>query len=50
MCKGMEAIIAEGADLIEKEADPEVRDATLIADAQRAEHYESRLWRGSNIF
>jgi ferritin-like metal-binding protein YciE len=39
-CKGMEGIIAEGAEIIEEEADPEVRDAGLIGAAQRVEHYE----------
>ena len=39
-CKGMEGIIAEGAELIEEEADAEVKDAGLIAAAQRVEHYE----------
>jgi ferritin-like metal-binding protein YciE len=39
-CKGMEGIIAEGAELIEEKADPEVKDAGLIAAAQRVEHYE----------
>ncbi|MBV8586584.1 MAG: ferritin-like domain-containing protein [Verrucomicrobia bacterium] len=39
-CKGMEGIIAEGAELIQEEADPEVKDAGLIAAAQRVEHYE----------
>lgn len=39
-CKGMEGAIAEGAELIEEEADDEVRDAGLISAAQRVEHYE----------
>jgi ferritin-like metal-binding protein YciE len=39
-CKGMEGIIAEGAELIEEEADAEVKDAGLISAAQRVEHYE----------
>jgi ferritin-like metal-binding protein YciE len=39
-CKGMEGVIAEGAEMIEEEADDEVRDAGLIAAAQRVEHYE----------
>jgi ferritin-like metal-binding protein YciE len=39
-CKGMEGIIAEGAELIEEEADEEVKDAGLISAAQRVEHYE----------
>jgi ferritin-like metal-binding protein YciE len=36
----MEGIIAEGAEMIEEEADPEVKDAGLISAAQRVEHYE----------
>src|SRR5271165_3741549 len=39
-CKGMEGIIVEGAEMIEEEADDEVKDAGLIAAAQRVEHYE----------
>jgi ferritin-like metal-binding protein YciE len=39
-CKGMEGIVAEGAEMIEEEADVEVKDAGLIAAAQRVEHYE----------
>jgi ferritin-like metal-binding protein YciE len=39
-CKGMEGVIAEGAEMIEEEADAEVKDAGLIAAAQRVEHYE----------
>ena len=39
-CKGMEGLLAEGAEMIEEEADEEVRDAGLIAAAQRVEHYE----------
>jgi ferritin-like metal-binding protein YciE len=39
-CKGMEGLVAEGVELIEEEADDEVKDAGLIAAAQRVEHYE----------
>ncbi|HEY0793434.1 MAG TPA: ferritin-like domain-containing protein [Chthoniobacterales bacterium] len=39
-CKGMEGVLAEGAEMMEEEADAEVRDAGLIAAAQRVEHYE----------
>jgi ferritin-like metal-binding protein YciE len=39
-CKGMEGLVAEGAQMIEEEADSEVKDAGLIAAAQRVEHYE----------
>jgi ferritin-like metal-binding protein YciE len=39
-CKGMEGLIAEGEELLEEDADPDVRDAALIGAAQRVEHYE----------
>jgi len=39
-CKGMEGVLAEGQEMVEEEADDEVRDAGLIAAAQRVEHYE----------
>src|SRR5947209_3144272 len=39
-CKAMEGIIAEGEETIKQDAEPEVRDAALIASAQRVEHYE----------
>ena len=39
-CKAMEGLIEEGADVIEEDAEPEVKDVALIAAAQRGEHYE----------
>ena len=39
-CKGMEGVLAEGAEMIGEQADPEVKDAGLISAAQRVEHYE----------
>jgi ferritin-like metal-binding protein YciE len=39
-CKAMEGLIKEGADVIKEDAEPEVKDAALIAAAQRVEHYE----------
>lgn len=39
-CKGMEGVIKEGEEMIEEEADDDVRDAGLITAAQRVEHYE----------
>jgi ferritin-like metal-binding protein YciE len=39
-CKGMEGLIKEGDELIEDGAEHAVRDAGLIAAAQRVEHYE----------
>ncbi len=39
-CEGMEGLIAEGDKMINEDAEDEVRDAGLIASAQRVEHYE----------
>ncbi len=39
-CKGMQGIIQEGSDLIAEIEDENVRDAAIIASAQRVEHYE----------
>ncbi|MEO7319025.1 MAG: ferritin-like domain-containing protein [Chthoniobacteraceae bacterium] len=39
-CLGMEGALKEGAEMINEEADEEVRDAGLIGAAQRVEHYE----------
>ncbi|MFY9947641.1 MAG: ferritin-like domain-containing protein [Candidatus Sulfotelmatobacter sp.] len=38
--KGMAALITEGEDVIEDAADNSVRDAGIIAAAQKVEHYE----------
>lgn len=39
-CKGMEGLIEEGQEMIKEEGEPDVKDAGLIAAAQRVEHYE----------
>jgi len=39
-CKGMEGLIEEGKETIEEEGEAVVKDAGLIAAAQRVEHYE----------
>jgi len=39
-CKAMEGLIAEGKEIIEADAEPAVKDAALIAAAQKVEHYE----------
>ena len=39
-CEGMEGVLREGEEMIKEDADEEVRDAGLIAAAQRVEHYE----------
>ncbi len=39
-CKGMQGLVEEGKEIMEKDGEPAVLDAALIASAQRAEHYE----------
>ena len=39
-CKGMEGLLAEGAEAIAEGQPGAVKDAALIAAAQRVEHYE----------
>ncbi len=39
-CKGMEGVLKEGSELLAEDAEPEVRDAGIIAAAQHVEHYE----------
>ena len=39
-CKGMQGLITEGQEIVEAGGDPDVRDAGLIAAAQKVEHYE----------
>lgn len=39
-CKAMEGLLEEGTEVIEADMDDQLRDAALIAVAQRVEHYE----------
>lgn len=39
-CQGMEGILKECKEFMDKDAEPVVRDAALISAAQRVEHYE----------
>jgi ferritin-like metal-binding protein YciE len=39
-CKGMQGVLAEGSELVEEVKNDELRDAAIIAAAQRVEHYE----------
>ena len=39
-CQAMEGLIEEGSHVIKEKAAPAVKDAALIAAAQRVEHYE----------
>jgi ferritin-like metal-binding protein YciE len=39
-CKAMQGLVAEGSEAILMQGDADVKDAALIAAAQRVEHYE----------
>ena len=39
-CDGMRGLIKEGAEIVSAGGEPNVKDAALIAAAQRVEHYE----------
>jgi ferritin-like metal-binding protein YciE len=39
-CKGMQGLLEEGKEVMEKDGEGPVIDAALIASAQRVEHYE----------
>jgi ferritin-like metal-binding protein YciE len=39
-CKGTEGLISEGEKMMGEEMDPNVKDAAIIASAQKIEHYE----------
>lgn len=39
-CDGMAGLIEEGKKMMEEDAEPSVKDAALIAAAQKVEHYE----------
>ncbi|HWA99482.1 MAG TPA: DUF892 family protein, partial [Pirellulales bacterium] len=39
-CEAMQGLVKEGQEIIAADGDAEVKDAALIAAAQRVEHYE----------
>jgi ferritin-like metal-binding protein YciE len=39
-CEAMKGLVDEGSEVISGKGDPDVKDAALIAAAQRVEHYE----------
>jgi ferritin-like metal-binding protein YciE len=43
-CKGMQGLLEEGKEVLEKRGEPPVIDAALIASAQRVEHYEIAVY------
>ncbi len=40
VCKAMKGLVEEGAEVIEEEGDPVIKDLALITAAQKVEHYE----------
>ncbi len=49
-CKGMEGLLEEGSEMAAEDGDDAVRDAGLIAAAQRVEHYEIAAYGGIVAF
>jgi ferritin-like metal-binding protein YciE len=49
-CKAMKGLVEEGAEAIEEEAPPAIKDANLIGAAQRVEHYEMAAYGTSRSF
>lgn len=43
-CKAMAGIIAEGEDVMDEESEANLKDAAIIAAAQKAEHYEIAMY------
>ncbi|MGI8959876.1 MAG: ferritin-like domain-containing protein [Bryobacteraceae bacterium] len=39
-CEAMKGLISEGEEMVDAKGDPSIKDAALIAAAQRVEHYE----------
>jgi ferritin-like metal-binding protein YciE len=49
-CKAMKGLVEEGAEAIEEDAPPAIKDANLIGAAQRVEHYEMAAYGTSRSF
>jgi ferritin-like metal-binding protein YciE len=49
-CKGMEGLLEEATEMLEEEGDENVKDAGIIASAQRVEHYEIAAYGSSLAF
>lgn len=49
-CRGMQGIIEEGREVLESQGDPHVKDAAIIAAAQRVEHYEMAGYGAARTF
>ena len=48
-CEAMQGLVKEGEEIINKDGDPDVKDAALIAAAQRVEHYEMAFAMQSSV-
>ena len=49
-CKGMEGLLEEGGEMLGEKGDDTVRDAGIIASAQRVEHYEIAAYGSTHAF
>jgi ferritin-like metal-binding protein YciE len=49
-CEGVKGIIEEGEEIVSGKGDPDVKDAGLIAAAQRVEHYEIAAYGTARAF
>ena len=50
-CKGMKGVIDEGSDLVDDiDENPSLRDAAIIASAQRVEHYEMAGYGTARVY
>lgn len=49
-CEAMKGLVEEGSEVINGEGDPDVKDAALIAAAQRVEHYEIAAYGTARTF
>jgi len=49
-CEAMKGLVEEGSEVISAKGDPNVKDAALIAAAQRVEHYEMAGYGSARTF
>jgi ferritin-like metal-binding protein YciE len=49
-CEAMQGLLEEGEEMISAQGDPAVKDAGLIAAAQRVEHYEISAYGSARTF
>jgi ferritin-like metal-binding protein YciE len=49
-CDAIKGIVKEGSEMVQAKGDPDVKDAALIAAAQRVEHYEMAGYGSARTF